>query len=95
MEEKEYTKQLFEILKITTKKLADLQNNLSMEEIVEYKANMDMFWIAILESSVGKEALLYYMIDLLNSQSKIEYKEKNLYKNQIDRLQKIKNMEKE
>lgn len=89
MDKKEYSLQLFEIYKSTCMKLQALQNSLSKEEIIEYRINMDYFWIHMLEASVGEEALLHYMIDLLNTVSKREWLKNDMNKKQMDRADRL------
>lgn len=85
MDEKEYQRQLGEIYQYTGKKLEALQKELTMEEALKFRFSMDFFWIEMISACIGEEALMHYLIDLLNSVSKIQWKKERMGEKQFKR----------
>ena len=93
MNEEDYKNELGKIAEITKKKLYELQKNCNMEEIKNYREHLDFFWIFLLSSAVGEEAILHYMIELLNEVSKYQWNKGDLNKGQKERFEKIRREE--
>ena len=93
MDDKQYTQQLFEITKYTQMKLADLQNSLTHEQVLEFSPTMAFFFVNLIESAVGKEDLVKYMIQLLQMADKMATDEDEVKKRQIERYNKLKTSE--
>jgi hypothetical protein len=90
-----YHEQLVEIASGLAKKLQALQKDLTMKENQEVQPLINAFWLTLLQESVGKDVILYYLIDLLNAASKQQWTENNMNAKTLKRFLDIKKEQEE
>ena len=96
MDEKKYNEELGRIAEITKKKLYELQKGLTEEQVksIDYRSHFDFFWLFLLMSAVGEEAVVHYLIELLNQASKYDWKKRGMNEEQMERFNKIRQEDK-
>jgi len=72
-------------------KLAKHSITLTKEELTskEYSNKCNKLLFAFLESLVGKEALIHFLINLLKKASDIQYEENSIEQQQMDRMESL------
>lgn len=90
MNKEQYAEQLMEITKYVTIKLGELQNSLTKEEIIKYDPMMMSFNINLIQSAVGKEDLISYLIEILNMADKFVKDADEVKERQLRRYREVK-----
>ncbi len=95
MDKEEYLKKLKEAFEKCIKVMGEVQNKLSIEELKnpEFMATYNVGVLIFIESMVGKEAALHYLIELINIQSKSMWDENLMNQQQQDRFDRLKEEE--
>lgn len=90
IEEKEYEEELEKLFQEFEKNVGLLQEELTEEEIIKYAPEMEMNYLILLRMMVGEEMLIHYLIQLLNTASKLDWNERELSKKSIERYKDVK-----
>ena len=89
MNEKQYAKQIEEILKHTQNKFQALQEGLNTEDILKFTPYFPFFLLQLIESFVGREDLLSFMVALLGMADNIVNPVDEVKKRQTQRVKNI------
>ena len=95
MEKEEYIKKIFEIRKKLNNDLALLQEELTKEELIEFRPIFDYFLYDLVEGAIGKELVVHYLISILNMASKKQFDENHMQTASEERYKQIKEGNKE
>lgn len=90
MEEKEYTEELDKLFHEFGKNVGLLQEELTEEEIIKYASHMEVDYLTLLKMMVGDEMLIHYLIQLLNTASKLDWNKRKLSNKSLERYKDVK-----